>query len=38
MAKTLIVPGLRNSGPTQWQTWFETQLPGTHRVEQVDWE
>ena len=38
MAKTLIVPGLRNSGPTHWQTWFETQLPDTHRVEQADWE
>jgi predicted alpha/beta hydrolase family esterase len=38
MAKTLIVPGLRNSGPTHWQSWFETQLPDTHRVEQADWE
>jgi len=38
MAKTLIVPGLRNSGPTHWQTWFEQQLPDTHRVEQADWE
>lgn len=38
MATTLIVPGLRNSGPTHWQTWFETQLPGSRRVEQDDWE
>ena len=38
MAKTLIVPGLRNSGPTHWQSWFETQLPATRRVEQADWE
>lgn len=38
MAKTLIVPGLRNSGPTHWQSWFETQLPDTRRVEQADWE
>lgn len=38
MSKILIVPGLRNSGPTHWQTWFENLLPGTHRVEQDDWE
>ena len=38
MATTLIVPGLRNSGPTHWQSWFETQLPNTHRVEQPNWE
>lgn len=38
MATTLIVPGLRNSGPTHWQTWFETQLAGCRRVEQDDWE
>ncbi len=38
MAKILIVPGLRNSGPTHWQSWFEEQLPDTHRVEQADWE
>lgn len=38
MATTLIVPGLRNSGPTHWQSWFATQLPDTRRVEQADWE
>lgn len=38
MATTLIVPGLRNSGPAHWQTWFEAQLPETRRVEQADWE
>ena len=37
MAKTLIVPGLRNSGPTHWQSWFESQLPDTRRVSQADW-
>lgn len=37
-AKTLIVPGLHNSGPGHWQTWFETVLPDTHRVHQPDWE
>lgn len=38
MAKTLIVPGLRNSGQSHWQTWFESQLPDTRRVEQDNWE
>jgi predicted alpha/beta hydrolase family esterase len=38
MDKVLIVPGLRNSGPTHWQSWFETILPNTRRVEQADWE
>ena len=38
MSKILIVPGLRNSGPTHWQSWFEERLPDTRRVEQADWE
>ncbi|HXE38785.1 MAG TPA: alpha/beta hydrolase [Azonexus sp.] len=38
MATTLIVPGLHNSGPTHWQSWFEGQLPDSHRVEQADWD
>lgn len=38
MAEILIVPGLRNSGPTHWQSWFEQQLPNTRRVEQTNWE
>ncbi len=38
MAKILIVPGLRNSGPAHWQTWFESVLPETWRVIQADWE
>jgi hypothetical protein len=38
MAEILIVPGLRNSGPTHWQSWFEQQLPNTRRVEQANWE
>ncbi|MFV5213802.1 RBBP9/YdeN family alpha/beta hydrolase [Azonexus caeni] len=38
MAEILIVPGLRNSGPTHWQSWFEEQLPDTRRVEQANWE
>ncbi len=38
MDKVLIVPGLRNSGPAHWQSWFESVLPDTRRVEQADWE
>ena len=38
MADILIVPGLRNSGPAHWQTWFEDRLPGTRRVVQDDRE
>lgn len=38
MATTLIVPGLRGSGPTHWQSWFEAQIPGSRRVVQDDWE
>jgi len=38
MEKILIIPGLRNSGPAHWQTWLESTLPNTRRVEQGDWE
>jgi predicted alpha/beta hydrolase family esterase len=38
METILIVPGLRNSGPSHWQTWFENTLTNTRRVEQADWE
>ena len=38
MDKVLIVPGLRNSGPAHWQSWFESVLPDTRRVEQANWE
>jgi len=37
MTTTLIVPGLRSSGPAHWQTWFEERIPGTVRVIQRDW-
>lgn len=37
MSRILIVPGLRNSGPTHWQSWIEKLLPDTRRVEQEDW-
>jgi predicted alpha/beta hydrolase family esterase len=36
-AHTLIVPGLGNSGPSHWQSWFEGQLPDARRVRHIDW-
>jgi predicted alpha/beta hydrolase family esterase len=38
MEKILIVPGLHNSGPSHWQTWFQSRVPDTWRVEQPDWQ
>ncbi|MBK9079784.1 MAG: alpha/beta hydrolase [Hyphomicrobium sp.] len=37
MTSTLIIPGLRSSGPAHWQSWFETQIVSTVRVIQPDW-
>jgi uncharacterized protein len=37
MSTTLIVPGLRSSGPTHWQTWLEHRVKGSVRVSQRDW-
>ena len=37
MTTTLIIPGLKSSGPTHWQSWFEQHIPGTVRVMQRDW-
>jgi predicted alpha/beta hydrolase family esterase len=37
MTTTLIVPGLKSSGPTHWQSWFEQRIPGSLRVIQRDW-
>ncbi len=37
MTTTLIVPGLKSSGPAHWQSWFEQHIPGTVRVVQRDW-
>jgi uncharacterized protein len=34
----LILPGLFNSGETHWQSQWERQFSGLHRVEQQDWE
>ncbi|GAB4062726.1 alpha/beta hydrolase [Uliginosibacterium sediminicola] len=38
MSTILIVPGLGNSGPQHWQSWFEQKLEGCVRVEQEDWD
>jgi hypothetical protein len=37
MTTTLIVPGLRSSGLTHWQTWLERRVAGSIRVAQRDW-
>lgn len=37
MTTTLIIPGLRSSGPAHWQSWLEHQVPGAVRVQQADW-
>ncbi len=37
MSTTLIVPGLKSSGPSHWQSWFEQHIPGSLRVVQRDW-
>ncbi|MDY7562871.1 alpha/beta hydrolase [Pseudomonas sp. 10B1] len=36
--RVLILPGLFNSGETHWQSIWERQFSGLHRVEQEDWE
>jgi uncharacterized protein len=35
--RVLVVPGLRNSGPTHWQSWLQSHFRGAVRVEQDDW-
>jgi len=37
MPTTLIVPGLKSSGPTHWQTWLEHRVAGSIRITQRDW-
>jgi uncharacterized protein len=37
MSTTLIIPGLKSSGPTHWQTWLERRVAGSVRVAQRDW-
>lgn len=38
MTNYLIVPGLGNSGPEHWQTYFERSGNLFHRVVQADWD
>ncbi len=38
MTTTLIIPGLKSSGPAHWQSWFEQYMPETVRVVQRDWQ
>ena len=33
-----IIPGLGNSGPHHWQTWFEKRLDNCKRIEQTEWD
>lgn len=37
MTTTLIIPGLQDSGPGHWQTWWQFLDPNARRVEQRDW-
>ncbi len=38
MTNYLIIPGLGNSGPQHWQTWFESTGKNFTRVEQKEWD
>lgn len=35
--RLLVIPGLRDSGPTHWQTWLQARHAGAVRVVQHDW-
>jgi len=37
MATSLVIPGLNGSGPDHWQSWLETLIPDSVRVNQDDW-
>jgi predicted alpha/beta hydrolase family esterase len=37
-SRVLILPGLHNSGPEHWQSYWERENLGFRRVEQRDWE
>ena len=37
MARTLIVPGLNNSGPDHWQSWWQALEPDSVRMAHDDW-
>jgi predicted alpha/beta hydrolase family esterase len=36
--RVLVIPGLRDSGPSHWQTWLQSHFRGSVRVEQHDWD
>lgn len=38
MTHYFIVPGLGNSGPEHWQTYFEKSLKNCQRIEQANWD
>lgn len=38
MTQYFIVPGLGNSGPDHWQTYFEQTLSNCKRIEQTEWD
>ena len=38
MTNYLIVPGLGNSDPDHWQTYFENSAPNFTRIQQSDWD
>lgn len=38
MTHYFIIPGLGNSGPQHWQTYFENNLPNAQRINQQDWD
>ena len=38
MTQYLILPGLGNSGPHHWQTYFEQKGPNFTRVQQTEWD
>ena len=35
--KYLLIPGLNNSGPKHWQSFWEKSLPNAHRLIQENW-
>jgi predicted alpha/beta hydrolase family esterase len=37
MTKVVIVPGLHNSCPDHWQSWLETCIDSSTRIEMPDW-
>ena len=38
MTSYFIIPGLGNSGPQHWQTYFENAGPNFRRINQLEWE